>query len=150
MLKLKNINNIFDIQCTLGEVYEDKHIRLKNDNMYISKDFAGFLIGGEFKEIPQYRSNFYRTKYHIDTNSCYVGIHIREYRTINGIEYCLAGSSGSFGFGGLQHTKNEYLGVRIKRKVNKHIIDIYINSFFIRYEKIRKLQLKIKNYDNTI
>jgi len=137
-MKYKEIKYINDIECKLGEIYNDNHIELKNDNLYLSKTFAKYLLNKDFSGLNRYH-NFYKTNLKIWYSGILITIYIKEIISSNGIRYSISGNSGDWGFGGLQRTKRETLGVRIKRKVNKYIINIYKDSPFIRFEKIKNI-----------
>ena len=136
---IKVIELIEDVKCKLGEIYDDDFIKIKNDNLYINELFAKYLIQRDFKIKSKHVVNYYHTKYSIRNFNSSVGIYIKEYNGSNGLKYSIAGSSGSYGFNGLQHTLKETLGVRTKRIVNKKILEIYKDSYFIRSVKIKKI-----------
>ena len=139
MPKIKIIENIDDLQFKLGEQFTSNHITIKKDRMYISKQFASYLLKIPFIEIRQYRSNLYLTKYYILYDGAKINIGIRESLQSNGIEYSIAGSCGSYGFNGFQYTQSETLGVRVKRATFKEVVAIFKSSYFIRLEKVKKL-----------
>lgn len=139
MPKIKVIENIDDLQFKLGEQFTSNHITIKKDRMYISKEFASYLLKKPFREVKKYRSNLYLTKYYISYEGAKITIGIRESLQSNGIVYTIAGSCGTYGFNGYQHTQAETLGVRAHRTIFKEVVNIFKSSYFIRLEKVNKL-----------
>lgn len=139
MAETKVIENIKDLKFKLGEKYNSKHITIKNDNMYISKEFALYLIHEPLKEHKRYRSNLYRTKYNVEYQGASITIVIMESKFSEDIRYLIAGSCGSYGFNGMQFTSAERMGVRTKRVVNKYLVNLFLSSPILRLEKIRVL-----------
>lgn len=133
-------NSIFDIKHTKGETFDSQHIRITSYAfMYISEEFAKWIID---RESP---TRYNITNHSITYNGMYkLSIYIRVLHGDTKHKYLVAGSSGSHGFGGLEYTKREELGVRVRRKVNKKIIEIYLSSPFSRKEKLEKLKSQIK------
>lgn len=133
------VNNIHDLKFKLGEYFISEHINIKIDNMQISERFAKLLIKEPIKEPKQHSSTFYQTIFITHFNSARVTIYVRQ---SHDNRFYIAGQSGTYGFGGLQCTKKEYLGVRTRRIVNKVIVDYYLTTNLPRLEKIKKLLKK--------
>lgn len=147
MSKINVVENITDLQFKLGEFFESEHIKIKNDNMYVSKSFAKYLIKQPFKEYVKHCSNMYHTKYGVKYRGFYTHVVIRDIMDNGVIKYLVAGSCGSHGFGGMQHTQSETLGVMVRRVVNKMLVDTFLESPLNRLAKIKKI---MKRSNETI
>lgn len=143
-----NIFSIHDLKFKKGEVFESYHIKIKNDWVYVSEEFARFLL----IDTSSLSRNYRYTNYGIIYGGMYkLIIYVRTIRhSDDNVIYKICGSSGSHGFGGLEHTMREELGVRVRRLVIKKIVEIYLSTPSLhRGEKIKQILEKIKNKKST-
>jgi hypothetical protein len=134
-----------------GEKYKGKHIYINNDRLFVSDEFANYLVT-DIKE----RSNrlWHSLSFKSSINYGYMykcSLLLKHVVLTNNPQYTyeLCGLSGSYGFGGLEYTKKETLGVRTRRRANKHIIKLYLESKFSRLEKLKYLKEKWKNSEKN-
>jgi len=118
-----------------GTIFKNDHIRLKNDVMYISDIFAQTLIP---KDKILGKCSCTHTNHYIIYDDMYkLSIYLIKR---NNNEYLIAGSSGTHGFCGGQQYKKYTLGLKVKRKTYKYLIDIYNNDIqFNREEKLKRI-----------
>jgi hypothetical protein len=142
------IQNIFNIKFKLGEKYSNEHIYLSNDNMYISYDFFYYLMTNKNQLLNIKKHEYY--------NLC-IYLRIKDYikltlyakyiefsnENLKNYKFIICGSSGDYGFNGMERTTKLILGINTKRKVNRYLIKKYLESPLCRYEKIKKLKEKI-------
>lgn len=130
------VNNIKDLKFKLGEKFENYHILIVNDTMYISDDF--------YKLIEQNNIGFNSKSKH-----CHVTLSFKDASTrkLNNKAWRLCGRSGDYGFGQWFYTKKFTLGVRVKRESIKKIVELYMISPLyineIRKEKLLRIKDKI-------
>ena len=141
------ITNIFDIQFKKGEIFIGKHIYIKNDNLYMTKEFAEYLIGHKESKGWWIHLNHRYIVYNKNGINYKCNLYVRKFNGFinekKRFNYILTGSSGSTGFNGMQDTKKLTLGIKVVRKANKFIVDEYMNSKFSRLEKIQQIRNKI-------
>jgi hypothetical protein len=135
-----------------GDIFENKDIYLKNDSMYISKDFA-ILMDTEYKlhaaitlaENTKKERYFLINKFTVRDGYSIILITIYLYTNILSTNikirdrFKVCGMSGDYGFGGIQPYISKTFGVRIKRQVYKKLLKIYFESPLIRKEKLREI-----------
>lgn len=139
--------NIFDLKYKKGEYFENKYIKISNDNIYLSDEFINNVLSLDIistlnmmksLSLNYHNTNINMTINHNGFNFCKLTIYlfyIGKYKTSKH-EWLVCGSSGDYGFNGLERTKKELLGVNTKRKVIRFFVNLYLNSKLARKEKI--------------
>jgi hypothetical protein len=145
------IDKLKDLKFKKGDVFENTDIYLKNDSMYISKDFAllmdteykfhaAIMLAESTKKERYFSINKFRVreKYQIlITIFLYTNILSTNSKIRDKLKVC--GMSGDYGFGGIQVYRSKTLGVRIKREVYRKLLDIYFDSHLCRKEKLKEI-----------
>jgi hypothetical protein len=147
------VERIRDLKFKRGDIFENKDIYLKNDSMYISKDFA-YLINNN-KDIIRsciiLAKNSKKERYFlvdkITVKEKYSKILVSMFLYTNVLstnsKICdklkVCGLCGDFGFGGIQLYKSKTLGVKFKRQVYKKLLDLYFESSLCRSEKLKEI-----------
>jgi hypothetical protein len=143
------VTDISQLKFKKDEKFLNNNIYIsKSGTMYMTANFASYLYGSN---LTNKIKNWYHLKHYItysDIFRCqlcvrkFSGLQEKGFEKFN---FYLCGSSGSHGFGGLQDTKRETLGIRTVRRANKYIIGQYLISHLSRLDKIKKIVNKIKD-----
>jgi hypothetical protein len=141
------IENIKDLQFKKDEVFKNEYFWIRYDNIYLTDEFAKLYIK-EYKQKVD-RIIFTPTTINMSVKLNFINvklsIYFREIHFDNNDEkkkykWLVCGSSGSHGFNGLEYTKKETFGVRTRRKVIKHMVNLFLeNKKLNRIEKIKNI-----------
>lgn len=129
------INNIYNLKYKKGELFENDHIVIKYDNMYLSYEFVEYLKRIYGTLTLTIKGNKRLTLY-------FKYDYVSDRGTDNKI-WKLCGYCGDWGFGDRCYTGKYSYGVRVRRKAIKKIINLYLKSHFSIVEKREEKLLKI-------
>jgi len=129
------VDDLKDLKYCKGEYFKNKHMLIKNDNIHISEQFARILIKKPL--VLGYNKTEFIVRAKVDFLNQVVLIFIFK---SNGIvsehPWVVCGCCGSYGFNGLEYSRREQLGVKIKRKAIRKIVEVYLCSNLSRKEKL--------------
>lgn len=135
------INRLAELKFKKGEVFTSYHINIKNDNMRISEEFAKYIISLDDNIHYNTNTKYYHTKlYVVDTNRFKTTIGIRYSKRNGKNNHLIYGMCGDYSYNLFER---DSLGLYVKRRVNKYLINLFLYSPLSRFEKIERIKNKI-------
>ena len=133
------IERIENLKFKKGEEFINNFFKIKNDNIYLTDDFL-FLFFNK-KDIM---NKWVYSGYSLTIKGMYkLTLYFRRIDNNTKYKWLVAGSCGTHGFNGMEYTKKECLGVRVKRQVINNLVIFYLKSNLSRIDKILKLKNKM-------